>query len=64
MTSLSQYGSTALIETALYGYADCARLLLDAGADKNIVNNVRYYQIALTIVLFWVFHRLALRFSD
>jgi hypothetical protein len=26
---------------AMNGHADCARLLLDAGADKNAKNNVR-----------------------
>ncbi len=32
---------TALIWAAAYGYADCARLLLDAGADKEAKMNVR-----------------------
>ncbi len=36
-----QYGRTALICAAIYGRADCARLLLDAGADKNAQNKVR-----------------------
>ncbi len=31
----TQGGFTALIYTATFGHADCARLLLDAGADKN-----------------------------
>ncbi len=37
----AQYGRTALIYAAMEGHADCARLLLDAGADKNAANNVR-----------------------
>ena len=35
-----QNGSTALIGAAADGHADCARLLLDAGADKNATDNV------------------------
>jgi ankyrin repeat protein len=38
----SQDGRTALIYAAIYTHADCARLLLDAGADKNAKNKVRY----------------------
>ena len=38
----SQHGSTALILAAQYGYADCARLLIDAGADLDARNEVRY----------------------
>jgi hypothetical protein len=38
---LAQYGSTALMNAASGGHADCARLLLDAGADKNATDNVR-----------------------
>ena len=37
----AQCGETALILTASHGRADCARLLLDAGADKNAVDEVR-----------------------
>ena len=37
----AQSGYTALIYAAHYGRADCARLLLDAGADKNAKANVR-----------------------
>ena len=37
----SQTGWTALMMTAEYGHADCARLLLDAGADANVVAKVR-----------------------
>jgi hypothetical protein len=47
-----QDGSTALIDTAFYGHADCARLLLNAGADKDIVNNVRGRSEASNDVLF------------
>ncbi len=37
----AQDGRTALIEADKMGHADCVRLLLDAGADKNAANNVR-----------------------
>ena len=37
----AQGGWTALISAAVTGYADCARLLLDAGADKNATDQVR-----------------------
>jgi hypothetical protein len=37
----AQSGWTALIWAAEKGHADCARLLLDAGADKNAKTNVR-----------------------
>jgi ankyrin repeat protein len=37
----SQGGFTALMFAASSGHADCVRLLIDAGADKEIRNNVR-----------------------
>ena len=37
----AQDGDTALNEAARNGHADCARLLLNAGADKEAKNNVR-----------------------
>ena len=37
----AQNGDTALIWAAANGHADCARLLLDAGADKNTADVVR-----------------------
>ena len=37
----SQNGETALIWAAERGHADCVRLLLDAGADKNVKTEVR-----------------------
>ena len=42
----AQSGSTALIYAALYGRMDCARLLLDAGADTEATNVVRASQFA------------------
>ncbi len=38
---LAQSGNTALIWAAMRGHADCARLLLDAGADTEVKDNVR-----------------------
>ena len=37
---LAQDGRTALIWAAIGGHADCVRLLLDAGADRNAQENV------------------------
>jgi hypothetical protein len=37
----AQDGWTALILAAEYDHADCVRLLLDAGADKNAKTRVR-----------------------
>ncbi len=37
----SQFGSTALIYAAACGHADCVRLLIDAGADKEATADVR-----------------------
>ncbi len=41
LMAAAQDGYTALIWAARNGHADCARLLLHAGADKNAKNNVR-----------------------
>jgi ankyrin repeat protein len=38
----SQDGNTALIRAAAKGHANCVRLLIDAGADKDIRNTVRH----------------------
>ena len=37
----AQEGDTALLMAAFYGHADCVRLLLDAGADKEAHTGVR-----------------------
>ncbi len=37
----SQSGRTALMRAASRGRADCVRLLIDAGADKDAKNRVR-----------------------
>ncbi len=37
----SQVGWTALMDAAAYGHADCVRLLIDAGADKEAKSDVR-----------------------
>ncbi len=37
----AQQGRTALISAGFSGRVDCARLLLDAGADSNAKDNVR-----------------------
>ena len=48
----AQDGRTALLWAASEGHLDCARLLLNAGADKDIVNNVRGRSEASNDVLF------------
>ena len=37
----SQDGWTALIQASVNGHTDCARLLIEAGADKEAKDNVR-----------------------
>ena len=37
----TQHGNTALIAAIKWGYFECARLLLEGGADVNASNNVR-----------------------
>jgi hypothetical protein len=39
----SQFGDTALIRAAWHGHAECVRLLIDAGADKDAKSNVRHW---------------------
>ncbi len=38
---------TALLWAAMEGHADCVRLLLDAGADKDTKNNVRNLPVSI-----------------
>ena len=58
----SQGGSTALICAAIKGRADCVRLLLDAGADKNAKDLVRASAVVAshpqfsTLLVFRTFH--------
>ena len=48
----SQQGYTALIRAAKHGRAECVRLLLVAGADKDAMTNVRFicHSVSSTIV--------------
>ena len=51
---LAQSGRTALVWTARNGHADCARLLLDAGADKNATDSwVRSDRCIIDMLVFW-----------
>ncbi len=50
----AQNGNTALIWAGYKGHKECARLLLDAGADKNAKNNVRAL-VLCDFVLFVLF---------
>ncbi len=38
----AQIGMTALMNSASGGHVDCMRVLLDAGADKEAKDNVRF----------------------
>ena len=44
----AQKGLTALMWASAHGHADCVRLLLDAGADRDAVDNVRRLVISWT----------------
>ena len=48
----AQNGVTALIYAGYKGHADCALLLLDAGADKEAKSNVRASRLAALVGLF------------
>ena len=50
---LLQAGWTALLWAAENGRMDCARLLLDAGADKNAKSNVRASAVCMRALLFF-----------
>jgi hypothetical protein len=52
----SQHGNTALICTALQDQLDCARLLIDAGADKEARNDVRIDRCFTGRYLVFYFH--------
>ena len=43
----SPSGRTALMRAAVGGHADCARLLIDAGADKDAKSRVRVHCFSL-----------------
>ena len=45
--SIVQDGSTALIQAAWYGRADCVRLLMDAGVDKEAKSKVCIFDTEL-----------------
>ena len=46
----AQGGKTALMRAASIGRADCVRLLLDAGADKEARNDVRVFVCRVCVV--------------
>jgi hypothetical protein len=47
----AQSGCSALICAATMGRADCVRLLIDAGANKDIMNNVRIGRCSMERIL-------------
>jgi hypothetical protein len=59
---VSQSGWTALMWAAGNGRADIARLLIDAGADKEARDNVRrrllrcFRALPLFLILYFIFH--------
>ena len=53
----AQSGWTALIFAAEKGHVDCARLLIDTGADKDARNNVRRWVLLCRVALLkCIFH--------
>jgi hypothetical protein len=54
--SLQQYGDTALIRACLKGHADCARLLVEAGAFKDAQNDVRHILLNSSLIVGVGFH--------
>jgi hypothetical protein len=68
--SNSQDGCTALIWASANGHADCARLLIDAGADKEAMTNVRvgrcftgapFHVVSSFMTFYLIFQHLSLR---
>jgi hypothetical protein len=50
LCSCYQDGATALMTAAYTGHDACLRMLLDAGADVNAINNVRHlWGVLLTL---------------
>ena len=47
LTRRAQDGNTALMEAATYNHADCARVLLNAGADMEKADKVHYWRLSL-----------------
>ncbi len=54
----SQNGSTALMDAARNGSVDCVRRLIDAGADTETRDNVRYSVLPPAPALLTVEHLL------
>ncbi len=52
----TQDGSTALVLAAEGGQVDCVRLLVEAGADKDTINNVRALHLTFAL-LCWHEHQ-------
>ena len=48
----TQKGSTALIVAAERGHTECARLLVEGGADKDAKNNVRVLDLARFLYMY------------
>jgi ankyrin repeat protein len=59
----SQDGDTALIYAADDGHADCVRLLIDAGADKEAKNNVRRRSLLCRGSILFIYFPLPCHFS-
>jgi hypothetical protein len=58
--SNSQDGSTALMRAVDDGHAECVRLLIDAGADKDAMNMVRVSRCSLSFHICFLFCTLTL----
>jgi hypothetical protein len=58
--SVSQDRDTALMRAAVHGHVDCARLLIDSGADKEAKNNVHHLSLLLGLWMSQLFTFLSL----
>ncbi len=52
--SVLQSGRTALMRAVINGHMDCMRLLIDAGANKDVRNSVRFDLLHFRCVSFSV----------
>ena len=52
----TQFGSTALFTAVVNGQADCLRLLIDSGADKDATDNVRRFIVNGSMHIFPYLH--------
>ena len=59
-----QFGWTVLMRAAANGQVDCARMLLDAGANKDATSNVRRRSLRLLLFECFSFFHAVIVFAD